>query len=185
MLHFKEVTSILDMVQIHYTINPRMVRGLDYYTKFAFEFVVAGLGAQNAVVAGGRYDNLVKDLGGPDTPAVGFAAGCERLVLALKSQREVMPFNKTSIDVYVASVEGIEKTTVFTHTQALRRAGLRAIFDWKEKSLKSQLRSADKSAVRFVVIITKDGYVLRDMNTSSQENVSWDDIPIRIKKHMG
>jgi histidyl-tRNA synthetase len=148
--HFDELLSILQMINIRYTINPNLVRGLDYYTRTAFEVTSEHLGAQKAVAAGGRYDGLVKQFGGPDTPAIGFAIGMERLAALLKeTSEERLPAPKAFIATLGNEAE----------REGIKIAGsLRAEGHWVEQnygnaSLKSQLRKADRIGAEFAVII--------------------------------
>ncbi len=177
--HFTRVKESLDSIGIPYEINPKIVRGLDYYTRTVFEFTTERLGAQNAVAAGGRYDGLVKELGGPETPAVGFAMGIERIVLLHK---EVIPegFEKET-DIYIAYLGEQARDAAFKLAFELRSSGARVEADYGGKSLKSQMKRADKSGARYTVIIgeeeLKSGIVkLRDMKESSEHEVGMEEL---------
>ncbi len=171
--HFEEVKGLLEDLKISYAVNPRMVRGLDYYTRTAFEVIAGDLGAQNAVAGGGRYDGLAKDIGGPAVPGIGFAIGMERLILLLDSARD---FSAVP-DVFLATLGDKAKRRGFSLAQELRAAGMRVELDYEGKSLKSQMRKADKSKAAYVIILGDDelakGYVtLRNMATKEQEEIA-------------
>jgi histidyl-tRNA synthetase len=171
--HFAEVTDALDRLKIPYALNPRLVRGLDYYTLTIFEVTSGQLGAQNAVGAGGRYDGLVQALGGPDTPAVGFAAGLERIAF-LVPDRAVVPLPHL---VYVAGFGRAGLPAALRLLDDLRAAGVRADSDYRASSLKTHLRQADRLAAAFVAIVgddeaAKSSLLLRNMKTKEQEELS-------------
>jgi len=178
--HFSEVKSYLDDQKIVFHEDPRLVRGLDYYTKTAFEIISGGLGAQNAIGGGGRYDDLVEELGGKPTPAVGFAAGIERMIIAIDQQKVEWPVEK-GLDVFVAKVDEKNKDTAFRLLQKIRNAGLSADMDYSEGSLKSQMRIANKIGARYTVIVgeeelSKDMVILRNMKTKEQKEVEIDNL---------
>ncbi|PKP54997.1 histidine--tRNA ligase, partial [Candidatus Atribacteria bacterium HGW-Atribacteria-1] len=150
-LHFLEVKSYLNDQKIIFHEDPQLVRGLDYYTKTAFEIISGGLGAQNAIGGGGRYDDLVEELGGKPTPAVGFAAGIERMIIAIDQQKVKWPVGK-GLDIFVANVDEKNKDTAFRLLQKIRNTGLSADMDYSEGSLKSQMRIANKIGARYTVI---------------------------------
>jgi histidyl-tRNA synthetase len=169
--HFAAVRSYLDDLEIAYELNPRMVRGLDYYTKTAFEVVAGGLGAQNTVGAGGRYDHLVAELGGPDIPGIGFAIGMERLLLILPHE----PLPRGPLLFIAALGEGLQREA-FSLSYKLNRAGVRTMIDYEGRSLKAQMRRADKFGARYVLIIGEDEQrtgkaILRDMQEGKQEEI--------------
>ena len=178
--HFIEVKSYLDDQKIIFSEDPRLVRGLDYYTKTAFEIISGGLGAQNAIGGGGRYDDLVEELGGNPTPAVGFAAGIERMIIAIDQQKVEWPVEKR-LDIFVAKVDGKNKDTAFRLLQKIRNAGLSADMDYSEGSLKSQMRIANKIGARYTVIVgeeelSKNMVILRNMQTKEQKEVKTDNL---------
>ncbi|HEU4686659.1 MAG TPA: histidine--tRNA ligase, partial [Nitrospira sp.] len=150
--HFDAVLSGLTALGIPYRLNPRLVRGLDYYCLTAFEITSSHLGAQNAVGAGGRYDGLVEVLGGPPTPAVGFAAGLERISLMLPDARVPRP----SPSVYVAAFGPEGGPAGLRLLDDLRRAGLSASTDYRATTLKAHLRQADRAGSRFAVLLGDD-----------------------------
>ncbi len=149
--HFDEVKRQLDLLGHKYEVDPRMVRGLDYYTRTAFEFVAEhpSLGTASTVGGGGRYDKLVSSLGGPDVPAVGFALGVDRLVLLLSEQKTDRP----APDLFVVTVDGKAKDEALKIVGGLRRDGLWVELDQRGGSLKSQMKRADKSAARFALVL--------------------------------
>ena len=138
------------MMNIPFKINERMVRGLDYYIRTAFELVTDKLGAASAVGAGGRYDGLVKSLGGKDTAGIGFAIGLDRVVELLK---EVNPLNYHYTDVFILVFDKENLTYTFNLVDNLRNAGYVAEYDYNTASMKSQMKKADKSQARYAVIL--------------------------------
>lgn len=179
-LHFLEVKSYLNDQKIIFHEDPQLVRGLDYYTKTAFEIISRGLGAQNAIGGGGRYDDLVEELGGKPTPAVGFAAGIERMIIAIDQQKVEWPVEKR-LDIFVAKVNEKNKDTAFRLLQKIRNTGLSADMDYSEGSLKSQMRIANKIGARYTVIVgeeelSKNMVILRNMQTKEQKEIKIDNI---------
>jgi histidyl-tRNA synthetase len=161
--HFDAVRALVDQAGISYQVDPRLVRGLDYYTRTVFEMHCGALGAQSQVAGGGRYDGLVEALGGPATPACGWAAGVERILLAL-GQPEVSP----RIDVFVAAADD-QRGRAFALVQELRGAGLRAELDLAGRSLKGQMKHADRLGAGRTVILDEDGAAeVRDMGSGEQ-----------------
>lgn len=168
--HFAKVKSCLEQLDTPYVVNPRMVRGLDYYMRTTFEVITDRLGSQNAVGGGGRYNGLVKDLGGPDVPGIGFAIGMERLILLLQQDQEEA---KRSPSIFVAALGDAARAKGFLLVQELRTLGLEADMDYEGRSLKSQMRRADKSGARHVLILgedemTKGEIQVRDMSNKEQ-----------------
>ncbi|HXW67977.1 MAG TPA: histidine--tRNA ligase [Dissulfurispiraceae bacterium] len=148
--HFAELLCLLQMMNIRYTVNPNLVRGLDYYTRTAFEVTSEHLGAQKAVAAGGRYDGLVKEFGGPDTPAIGFAIGMERVAALLKeTSEEQLPGPKA----FIATLGPEAEREGFRMAAALREAGHHVEQNYGGASLKNQLRKADRIGAEFAIII--------------------------------
>ncbi len=151
--HFDAVRGHLEVLGLSPEVNPRLVRGLDYYTRTTFEFLAGGeLGSQNTVAAGGRYDKLVERLGGPAVPAVGFAAGIERLLLALGATEAAAEGS----DLLVAALGGPARRRALVLAQAVRAAGLRAELDLRGGSLKSQMRYADRAGAAFALVLGDD-----------------------------
>lgn len=176
--HFDEVLSILTALAIPFRINPRLVRGLDYYCLTAFEITSSHLGAQNAVGAGGRYDGLVELLGGPSTPAVGFAAGLERIAMMLPEQS--LP--PVPMSVYIAAFGSLGSPAGVRLLDALRKAAISAHTDYRATTLKGHLRQADRSGCRFAVLLGDDeattgSAVVRNMDSKAQDTVAVADIP--------
>ena len=173
--HFSQVQSFLHDLNTPFIINARMVRGLDYYTKTAFEVKTNALGAQNAVAGGGRYNSLVSDLGGPEVPGIGFAVGFERLIACLPEEGSI----KFKTDLFIAALGPKAQKIAFNLTNELRRAGVIAEMDYSDKSLKSQLKRADKLNSSFSLIfgdkeIDKKQVLLRNMQTKDQQAVPLD-----------
>jgi len=173
--YFTQVLTGLDAIKIPYSLNHRLVRGLDYYNLTTFEVTATNLGAQNAVGAGGRYDQLVETLGGPPTPAVGFAIGLERMSMLLPESTTGRALEDLAI--YVAGFGNHGTVAGLTALEELRLAGLRAVSDFRSTTLKAHLRQADRLASRFTLIIgddevVKGSAVLRDMKTKVQYDVN-------------
>ncbi len=174
--HFEGVESGLRAIGVEFGIDKRLVRGLDYYTKTAYEVLSGDLGAQNAVCGGGRYDNLAEAIGGDPTPGVGFAAGVERIVLSMEQQGcDFGPQPRT--DVYVASAGEESRTMAFEVMHKLRNAGISSDMDFLNRSLKAQFKTANTSGVRYVCVIGEDelrsGKVtLKDMGTGEQQTLT-------------
>jgi len=164
--HFAEVRALLDAAGVAYTIDPTLVRGLDYYTRTIFSFVCDRLGAQSEIGGGGRYDGLIEQLGGSPTPAVGWAAGIERIMLALGEEVEAAPR-----DVFVAVADGEQAKLALVLAGELRKAGLSAEIDLGGRGLKGQLKQADRVGARRVLILEQDGAQLRDMASGEQRPV--------------
>ena len=176
--HFDQVLSGLATLGITSRLNHRLVRGLDYYCLTAFEITSSHLGAQNAVGAGGRYDGLVELLGGAPTPAVGFAAGLERIAMMLPEQK--LPATKAS--VYVASFGSEGGPAGVQLLDALRQVGVSAQSDYRANTLKAHLRQADRAHSLFTVLLGDDearsgSAVVRNMNSKAQETVLISDLP--------
>ncbi len=168
--HFAEVRALLDATGVAYEIDPTLVRGLDYYTRTIFSFVCEGLGSQSEVGGGGRYDGLIEQLGGPPTPAIGWAAGIERILLALGGEE-----SKAARDAFVAVAGDDQRRRALVLVGELRRAGLSAEADLASRSMKGQLKHADRIGARHVVILDDDGSAqLRDMETGEQRPVNQD-----------
>ncbi|HWP32174.1 MAG TPA: histidine--tRNA ligase [Solirubrobacterales bacterium] len=164
--HFAEVRALLDGAGVEYEIDPTLVRGLDYYTRTIFSFVCDRLGAQSEIGGGGRYDGLIEQLGGKPTPAVGWAAGIERIALALDEEGA-----EPGRDVFVAVAEEGDARRAMTVTAELRKAGLSAELDLAGRGLKGQLKHADRIGARHVLILESDGAQLRDMASGEQRPV--------------
>lgn len=171
--HFDAVRRYLDVLAIPYHVNPRLVRGLDYYTQTAFEIMCSGFGAIGTICGGGRYNGLVAEIGGQDKPGIGFALSMERLLLALESQQIELPIEK-GLDCFVVTLGEEAKTQGFKLVQAWRQAGLKVELDVLGRGLKGQLKAADRLQARYVVIMGDDelnrGVVmLKTMATGEQK----------------
>jgi histidyl-tRNA synthetase len=166
--HFAEVRALLEAAGVEYSIDPTLVRGLDYYTRTIFSFVCDRLGAQSEIGGGGRYDGLIEQLGGPPTPAIGWAAGIERILLALGEEAET-PAPPT---VFISHDGGSEEAgrTALALAGDLRSAGLAAEVDLAGRSAKGQFKHANRIGADLVVILEQDGALqLRDMESGEQE----------------
>lgn len=183
--HFSEVKSLLEGMNIPYIIDESLVRGLDYYTRTAFEITAGKDGSQSAVCGGGRYDNLIEEIGGPAIPGIGFALGMERFLLTIAEQGIELPQPKGP-DVYVASQGEETKLITSRLCHQLRLAGISVVRDYLDKSLKSQMKAADKAKVKFTVIIGESeaaagSVTLRHMVNGFQETISMDEVISHIK----
>ncbi len=153
--HFQKLQEYLTLAGIEFTVNPWIVRGLDYYTRTVFEFVSNNIGAQGTVCGGGRYDGLVKELGGPETPALGFAMGLERLLLVMEQCGSEFP-PKSTCDLYIASRGGEAAKLAFQLTSRLVKEGYVAECDLMNRSLKAQMKYADKIGAKFSMVLGED-----------------------------
>lgn len=175
--HFEEVKACLQLAGIAYEINPRIVRGLDYYTKTVFEFVSTSIGAQGTVCGGGRYDGLIEELGGNPTPAVGFAAGIERLLMVMEQTGAAIPQPKTPT-VYLAGMDADCRRKAFELAMQLRGAGVYVEIDHMERSVKAQFKYADKIGAKYVAVIggneLAEGMLnVKNMGTGESEKVAF------------
>jgi histidyl-tRNA synthetase len=170
--HFAAVRALLDGAGLAYEVDPTLVRGLDYYARTVFEFTSDALGAQSGVGGGGRYDGLIEELGGPPTPGIGWAAGIERMLLAAAEQPVAAPV----VDLYVASESDAGHATAFQVAHEARRAGLAAQLELAGRSLKGQLKQADRLGARFVAVVEEGGVTLRDRESGAQETVTPDGV---------
>ncbi len=183
-VHFDGVKSYLEVLGVPYRVDPNIVRGLDYYTKTVFEVIYPPLGAQSTVWAGGRYDGLVETLGGPPTPGVGFALGMERLIMTLDKMGKT-PAGDAGVDVFVAPMGSEALAPALQILSALRRQGYRAESDYLGRSLKSQMKHADRLGARYVAILGSNEIVnrtvtLRRMAGGDQIEVTWDELAARL-----
>ncbi|MCU7496909.1 MAG: histidine--tRNA ligase, partial [Ignavibacteria bacterium] len=178
--HFESVKALLKQAGVPFEIDPKLVRGLDYYTKTTFEIVSGSVGSQSALCGGGRYDLLVEQLGGKPTPGVGFAAGIERILLACENENSLnIPVE--SIDLYIVRLDNGLQPNVFDLGLHFRRKGITSEFDYLERSVKAQMREANKLNARYVIILGGEEYqkgelVLKNMLDGTQENVSLDNM---------
>lgn len=178
--HFEKLKAILDDCGVAYTLNPKLVRGLDYYSKTVFEFVSTSIGAQGTVLGGGRYDTLIENLGGPSVSAVGFGSGIERMLLVLENTGKTIP-QEAPLGVYAAGLDEAGRRAAFLLVQQLRKAGVSADFDHAARSVKAQFKYAGKVGARFVVAIGSNElesgmYTIKDMAASTSESVAAADV---------
>jgi histidyl-tRNA synthetase len=165
--HFDEVCALLRAAGLDWELDPALVRGIDYYTRTIFEFTSDALGAQSGVAGGGRYDGLVELLGGPHTPGMGWASGVERILLSSPEPPAVAP----PLDLFVAYASPALKQQAFRLAADARRAGHAARVELGGRSLKGQLRQADRAGARYVAILGDEGTALKDMETGEQRDV--------------
>jgi len=191
--HFTGLTETLDALKIVYEVDGTIVRGLDYYTKTAFEITSGDLGSQDALVGGGRYDLLVSQLGGKETPAVGFAAGMERLLMVMEKQK-AGEFPPPAPMIFIAAADEPGKNAprerALRLTMELRRAGMSAETDYQLRSLKAQMREADRQKARFVLVIGKTEMesgkgVLKEMASGEQTPVALDALVAHLRSVAG
>ncbi len=178
--HFHKVQELLTAAGVEYELDSRLVRGLDYYTKTAFEIKYSPLGAQSAVAGGGRYDGLIEEIGGNPTPAVGFATGLERVLLALEKQG-LLPEKENSVAAFVVALGEAAQLEGFKLLNKLRNAGISALMDFAGRSMKAQMKQANKKNARFVLILgddeVRDSVVtLKDMSNSEQRKIAIDEV---------
>jgi len=175
--HFEGVKVSLTQLNVSFVVNPHIVRGLDYYVKTAFEIVSSGLGAQNALGGGGRYDGLVAELAGPDIPAFGFACGIERLLMMLETKEKP----KSTCDLFIAALGPKAQAFSYGLINKLRVQGVCAEIDYDDRPLKTQMKKADRMNSSFVLIIGDDEMnkgeaVLRNMRTKEQKSIPFEEI---------
>jgi histidyl-tRNA synthetase len=186
--YHEEVRAVLTEAGVAFEDDPRLVRGLDYYTRTTFEFVHDGLGSQSAVGGGGRYDGLSEMIGGPTLPSVGWALGVDRTVLALRSEG-VEPALPPVTDVYAVSLGDEARRAVFTLVTALRRAGVAADLSFGGKGLKNAMKSANRSGARFALVAGErdlaEGVVqLKDLGSGEQAPVRLDEVVATVKERL-
>lgn len=178
--HFEEVKARLDDVGVGYEINPSIVRGLDYYSRTVFEFVTSAAGAQGTVCGGGRYDGLLEQMGANPVPAVGFAAGMERLLMVIEAEQAPMP-EDNGVTCYIAGMDEDSRAKAFSLATALRKEGVSCEVDLMGRSVKAQFKYADKTKARFVAVIggnelAEGAAEVKDMKNSSSERVKFEDL---------
>lgn len=177
--HFEKVKSLLTALNIPFTVDGRLVRGLDYYTKTAFEITSNALGSQDALAGGGRYDLLVKELGGKQTPSVGFAAGIERLMMILEKQN--FSFPEPTPKIFLAAADEESREWIFTKANELRSQGISVDIDLLARSLKAQMKEADRQKTQFSIVIGKteleDGSAMvKNLRDHSQKQILLSDL---------
>ena len=186
--HFAGLQQYLDAAGISYTLNPRLVRGLDYYTKTAFEIQYPLLGAQSAVCGGGRYDGLIEECGGPATPGIGFAIGLERVLLAMEKQALLEPAEDV-VPVWVIPLGKEASLPAYSLLVRLRQLGISSDMDHGGRSLKSQMKQANRTQARYVAIIGEDEartnqVTLKNMTTGEQALISADEAVKQLEQEM-
>ena len=186
--HFDQVRQGLDQLSIGYTLSPRLVRGLDYYTLTTFEFAADALDtAQNAIGGGGRYDGLAESLGGPDTPGIGFALGVDRILLACDAE-DTFPAPEVSPQVFVVDVSGAHVSLELTNE--LRKHGISADRAWDNRSMKAQMKVSDRSQAAFAVIVgedelASDSVTVRDLRgDTGQQLMKRADLIAHLQNHL-
>jgi histidyl-tRNA synthetase len=175
--HFEAVKALLDTAGVVYEVDPTLVRGLDYYTRTVFEFTSDALGAQSGVGGGGRYDGLMEQIGGAPAPGMGWAAGVERMLLASPPP----PVAPPPVDLYVAYAKPEYREAAFRLAADARRAGHAARLELGGRSLKGQLKQADRTGARYVAILGEEGTSLKDMQTGEQKTVEPDTVMHHIR----
>ncbi len=178
--HFEKVQNLLTIAGVEFKVNPNIVRGLDYYTRTVFEFVSENIGAQGTVCGGGRYDGLIKQLGGNDVSGIGFAIGIERILMVLENSGVEIP-NPNGVEYYFAPMGEKESEKAFELVYKLRNKGITADFDHMNRSIKAQFKYADKIGAKKVAVIGSDelanGSVkVKEMATGKEEILSFDEI---------
>jgi histidyl-tRNA synthetase len=186
---FEDLKANLDAMGIDYVVNPKIVRGLDYYTKTAFEFVSTGIGAQSTVCGGGRYDHLVEEIGGPEVPGVGFGLGIERLLLLMDENGFPFP-EPAPVDVFIAVMGDQAKREGLRIMHEMRQSGLHAEMDILSRKVKGQFKYAARLNSRFTVMIGDDeiqkGVVqLKDMDAHEQHEVPLNELEKKVHELLG
>ena len=184
--HFDRVRSLLTQAGVAHTVDSSIVRGLDYYSRTVFEFVSAAAGAQGTVLGGGRYDTLLEQMDGKAVPAVGFAAGMERLLLVMESEGK-LPAPEEGVDCYLAGMDAPSRERAFLLANELRRQGVSCETDLMERSVKAQFKYADKTGARFVAVLGERELLegaaeVKDMKTSSSERVKIEELANYIQR---
>ena len=189
-VHFKRVLEFLDEAKVPYILNPFLVRGLDYYTRTVFEFLPEeNAGSQSTLIAGGRYDKLIEQLGGTKTPAAGWAMGFERIILAMKEKNISVPDIKPKTKVFLVQLGDAPKRKSLPLIESFRKAGIEAKSSLGRDNIKSQLRIANRLGVKFALIFgqkeaLEGTVILREMNTGVQETIQLAKIVDEVKKRL-
>ncbi len=178
--HFQQLQTYLRAMNIEFTINPKIVRGLDYYTKTVFEFVTTDIGAQGTVCGGGRYDGLIEQMGGKPTPAMGFAMGLERLIMTM--ERQGCAFEEpTTCDLYIAPMDAAAMSTAMQLGQTLRASGYQVEYDLMQRGLKAQMKYANKIGASFVMVLGENELQSQKANLKNMETGEQVEIPLNEK----
>jgi len=175
------VTQLLDSLQLKHEVDPRLVRGLDYYTKTAFEITSTALGSQDALAGGGRYDLLVEELGGKPTFGVGFAAGIERLLMVLEKLEK--SFVEPGPALYIVALDERSRKWAFTKASEMRKKGIQTEVDYLERSVKAQMRDANRVSAQYVLVVGEQELAagtgkLKNMQSGAEVGVDLNDIRI-------
>lgn len=186
--HFEKVKQYLSNLGISYEEDPYLVRGMDYYTKTAFELISPDLGAQDALAGGGRYDLLIEEIGGQPTPAVGFAAGMERLLISC-DVLGISLGDEKAVDVYIVTLGDAARKWGLTKLSELRKNNISATMDYMGRSMKAQMKDANRENARFALIVgeneLKEGkFTLRDMKESDESSLTFNEITDRLGKQL-
>ena len=184
-IHFEQFKAHLDARGIPYTVNPRMVRGLDYYTRTAFEIIGGSLGAQNTIVGGGRYDGLAEILDGPPTKGFGFAFGLDRMVLSIPPEEAERIRNSSAPDIFIVFLGEAGRQKSFTIASELRRAGLSVALEFEDRKMKKAMAQANKVRAKYALIIgddevAKEEYSLKNLSTGEQESLDLESIKSKL-----
>lgn len=184
--HYQQVKEYLQMLDISYVEDPYLVRGMDYYTQTAFELISPDLGAQDAIAGGGRYDLLVEEIGGQPTPAVGFAAGMERLFIACEELGIDLGSEK-SVDVYIVTLGEEARKWGLAHLPAIREKGISATMDYMGRSMKAQMKDANRENANYTLIAgeneLKEGlFILRNMRESDEQAFTFNQVLEKLQK---
>ncbi|MEX2585548.1 MAG: histidine--tRNA ligase, partial [Balneolaceae bacterium] len=183
--HFDRLKAYLNLSGIEFELDPLLVRGLDYYSRTAFEWTSPDLGSQDAIAGGGRYDGLIEEIGGPSTPAVGFAAGMERLLIACEELGIELGETVTP-DLYLVTLGDDAREWAVTALKQIREGGISATTDYSGRSMKAQMKDANRENARYTLLVgsqeLKDGaFTLRDMKQSEEEALSLDRIIEKLR----
>ena len=184
--HFETLKKYLDELEIKYTVDGRIVRGLDYYTKTAFEIITKSLGSQDALAGGGRYDLLAEELGGNPTPGIGFASGMERLILMLEKQN-LFNIEDQQKSVFIVSVDDYSRPKALRLAANLRKENIKTDLDFNLRSVKAQFREANKKNAKIVIVVSKDELetgelTLKNMSTGEQNKIKISNVINEVKK---
>ena len=184
--HFARVKTFLTAAGVEFKVDSRLVRGLDYYTKTAFEIQYTPLGAQSALAGGGRYDGLVEEIGGNPTPGIGFAAGIERILIALEKQNLIQSAQK-NLYAFIVTAGSSAEVYGFEILNELRKNNIAATMDFASRSMKAQMKQASKSGAKFALIIgdnevNENSVTVKNLETSAQEKISRDEVAAQILK---
>lgn len=183
--HFEKTQSYLKNMGINYVVDPKIVRGLDYYTKTAFEIISEDIGAQSTVCGGGRYDGLVEELGGPKTPGIGFGMGIERLLLTLENNNIEIP-KREGLDIFIVTIGEKAENESFSIIKSLRENDISCDKDHIGRSVKAQFKYSDKADAKYTIVlgdeeIEKDIVKLKNMATSEQTEIKLSEIMTQLK----